>query len=90
MKSKARFGTFLGSTFFLFFLSPLIPSLAQSAGDAGVPQTPQSANAADGRPPASADSSKVTETRSFKLEGAKVWVDTGISLEPGQRFRITS
>jgi hypothetical protein len=90
MSSKARLGTCLGSALFLFFLSAAIPTLAQSTGGASVPQAPQSAGTADAKPAVSADSGKVIETKSFTLEGAKVWVDTGISLEPGQRIAVTS
>jgi hypothetical protein len=90
MKRKARFGTFLGSTFFLFCLFPLIPSLAQSPGDASSPQTQQPAVSTEVKAPTSADAGKVIQTKSFTLEGAKVWMDTGISLEPGQRIAVTS
>jgi hypothetical protein len=90
MSSKACLGTCLGSALFLFFLPAAIPTLAQSTGGASVPQAPQSAGTADAKPAVSADSGKVIETKSFTLEGAKVWVDTGISLEPGQRIAVTS
>jgi hypothetical protein len=39
---------------------------------------------------ASAVSSKVVQTKSFTLDGGKVWTDTGISVEPGQRFAVTA
>src|SRR5246127_300978 len=90
MKGKDRFGPFLGSTFFLFFLFPLIPSLAQAPSDASSPQTQQPGVSTEVKAPTSADAGKATQTKSFTLEGAKVWVDTGISLEPGQRIAVTS
>lgn len=90
MKSKASLGTFLGSAFFLVFLSPAIPSLAQSVGDESAAKSQQPAGTAEAKPAAPADSNKVIQTKSFTLEGEKVWVDTGISLEPGQRFVVSS
>jgi len=94
MKSKASLRTFLGSAVFLFFLSPAIPALAQSVGDEGVPKAQQPANSTDAKAPASASASaeagKAIQTKSFTLEGEKVWVDTGISLEPGQRIVVRS
>ena len=92
MKSKASLRTFLGSAVFLFFLSPAILALAQSVGDEGVPKAQQPANLTDAKAPASssAEAGKAIQTKSFTLEGEKVWVDTGISLEPGQRIVVRS
>jgi len=39
---------------------------------------------------ASTSSTKELLTKSFTLEGTKVWTDTGISLEPGQRIVVTA
>jgi hypothetical protein len=64
--------------------------LAQPAGFTTIPQSQQTSAPPETKAAASTDSSKVTLTKSFTLEGAKVWVDTGISLEPGQRFAVTS
>jgi hypothetical protein len=86
MINRASLGTFLSSVFFLF--PP--PALAQSPGDESAAKSQQVANSTDAKAPASADSSKVIQTKSFTLEGGKVWVDTGISLEPGQRIVVTS
>jgi len=90
MKSKAGPGTFLGSAFFLFFLSAVIPTLAQSTGDVSSSQAQQPAASTEAKPAAVPDTGKVIKTKSFTLEGEKVWVDTGISLEPGQRFVVSS
>jgi hypothetical protein len=90
MKSKASLGTFLGSAFFLFLLSAAIPVLAQSTGDVSSPQSQQPASTAEVKPMASADAGKAIQTNDFTLEGGKVWVDTGISLEPGQRIVVSS
>jgi hypothetical protein len=90
MKSEASLRTFLGSAFFLFFLSAVIPTLAQPAGDVSSPQLQQAGVTTEAKPAAVPDSGKVIQTKSFTLEGEKVWVDTGISLEPGQRFVVSS
>jgi LssY C-terminus len=39
---------------------------------------------------ASGPSAKQIQSKTFTLEGAKIWTDTGISLEPGQRVTFTS
>jgi LssY C-terminus len=88
MKSKVRFETFLGSTFILFSLFPATPGLAQSPTDASSPQTKPTAVSTEAKVPSAADASKLIQTKSFTLEGEKVWVDTGISLEPGQRIAV--
>ena len=90
MKSKTSMGACLGSAIFLFFLSNANIVLAQSSGDQSSSQTAQPATIPEAKPAAAADVSKATQTKSFTLEGAQVWVDTGISLEPGQRFAVTS
>jgi hypothetical protein len=90
MKTKAGFGSFLGSAFILFFLSPSSPALGQSVGDEGGPKPQQLANSAEPKPATPAEAGKVIQTKRFTLAGEKVWVDTGISLEPGQRIVVTS
>ncbi len=39
---------------------------------------------------ASGANSQPVQTKNFTLEGEKVWIDTGISLEPGQRIVVTA
>ena len=90
MKSTASLETFLGSAFFLFFLSASVPASAQSTGDVSSPQPQQAGVSTEAKPAAVPDSGKVIQTKSFTLEGEKVWVDTGISLEPGQRFVVSA
>ena len=90
MRNKASLGARLGYTIFLFFLSCANTVLAQSAGDQSSPQTAQPVAIPEAKPAAATDASKATQTKSFTLEGEKVWVDTGISLEPGQRIAVTS
>jgi hypothetical protein len=38
----------------------------------------------------STPSTKQLESKSFKLDGGKVWTDTGITLQPGQRVAFTA
>jgi hypothetical protein len=90
MKGKASLGTFLGLAMILFFLSTAIPTLPQSTGEMSSPQSQQPASTADVKPATPGNAGKVIQTKSFTLEGGKVWVDTGISLEPGQRIMVTS
>ena len=90
MKSMASLGTCLGSAIFLFFLSSANTVSGQSASEPSSPQTAQPAAIPEAKSAAATDASKATQTKSFTLEGAKVWVDTGISLEPGQRIAVTS
>jgi LssY C-terminus len=58
-------------------------SHAQLVGDEGVPKQ----EPANSTPTAS---SKETISKTLTLDGAKIWTDTGITLEPGQRFVITA
>jgi hypothetical protein len=50
----------------------------------------QSANSVGGSDTTTAPSTKQILSKTFKLEGEKVWIDTGISLEPGQRVTFTA
>ncbi|HXJ14378.1 MAG TPA: LssY C-terminal domain-containing protein [Candidatus Limnocylindrales bacterium] len=90
MNCKAIFGPCLGSVFFLLFLPAANAVLAQSSNDPSSPQAAQPAAIPDPKPATPMDAGKTTQTKTFTLEGAKVWVDTGISLEPGQRIAVTS
>jgi hypothetical protein len=90
MNSKAHLGMFLSAAFLQSFLSPAIPALAQSAGREGGTQSQQLAPKTGANPAAAADGGKLIQTKSFTLEGEKVWVETGISLEPGQRILVTA
>ena len=82
MMRKADLGAFLWPAFFLFFLFPVSIASAQSVDDGGASRSQQMANFAE--------AGKLIQTNSFTLEGGEVWVDTGISLEPGQRIAVTS
>lgn len=70
--------------FFISIASLALPALltAQTSSSASTP-APQAASN-------SAPSANPMLSKSLTLEGAKVWTDTGISLEPGQRIVITA
>src|SRR5271170_5382624 len=40
--------------------------------------------------PAAPTASQSTLSKSFTLDGSKVWLDTGLTLEPGQRFTASA
>jgi hypothetical protein len=90
MMRKASLGTFLGFASFLLFISPAIPTLAETIGDESAAKSQQPVSTTEAKPTASVAAGKVIQTQSFTLEGGKVWVDTEISLEPGQRIAVTS
>lgn len=76
-----------------FFLEILLSSSLVSLGSHGraAAQTTDSAEASPAKSSsASTPSTKQLFSKSFTLNGGKVWTDTGISLEPGQRVVVTS
>src|SRR5258708_30567819 len=89
MKSKVSSETFLACTLILFFLSLAIRASAQSVGHESATKSQQPASTTDAKPAATTEAGKVIQTKSITL-GGKVWVDTGISLEPGQRIAVNS
>jgi LssY C-terminus len=81
MKRTQRF-SFLLLLFILFTSLALSDRLAAQAGN--------SADASAAKRSDSAPSTKQLLSKSFTLEGGKVWTDTGISLEPGQTIVVTA
>jgi hypothetical protein len=70
--------------FAVFLTSRSVPCcLAAQATDSAEAPTARSSSA-------SAHSTKQLLSKNFTLEGAKVWTDTGISLEPGERVSISA
>jgi hypothetical protein len=97
MKCKMGFGAPLFAAAAVFFLSYGSPALAQSAGGDGAAKPQGAASPSGTQAPAqvkSADASpktgKLLQTKNFTLDGGKVWTDTGITLEPGQRIVVTA
>ena len=80
----------------VFLLSCGAPASAQLVGDEGAPKPQDSTNTnnAKATPPQTATPStnagKIIQTKSFTLNGAEVWTDTGIILQPGQRIVVTA
>src|SRR5260370_39055763 len=87
MKTTGRFTASLLTVTLLVLLALAIPAAAQLVGDAPPPtpaptaQTPAANAAAAG---------KQLQSKEFTLEGGKIWTDTGITLEPGQRIVVTA
>jgi hypothetical protein len=76
----------------LVTLSPS-PAFAQLLGDDGPPKPQQSANSPGTpakTPAATAAPSKLLCTKEFTLPGSKIWMETGIALEPGQKFAVAA
>jgi hypothetical protein len=82
MQQKRLFPFFLYFPVFLISLSVSSLLTAQISFSAE-PQDRKSSTA-------SAPSNEELLSKSFNLEGSKVWTDTGISLEPGQRVIFTA
>src|SRR6516225_2824029 len=77
----------------LFFLSWPAPAAAQLVGDEAPSKSQQLAKGSEQKqaaPDAPATPhgkpGALLQTKTFTLEGSKVWTDTGIKLEPGQRI----
>jgi LssY-like putative type I secretion system component LssY len=81
MKPLGQFFTLLLFTVLLISIS-LPRDLAAQSTDST--QQPSAQNSS-----ATTASTKQLESKNFTLDGAKVWLDTGISLEPGQRLVVT-
>jgi hypothetical protein len=71
----------------LLSLVAAIPAAAQLVGDAP-PPTP--ALAAQAPAVSTAVAGKQLQSKEFTLQGNKIWTDTGITLEPGQRIVVTA
>ncbi len=85
MKTDGRFRPSFPTFTLLLSLAAAIPAAAQLVGDAPppapAPQTPAASATAAG---------KQLQSKEFTLEGSKIWTDTGITLEPGQRIVVTA
>ena len=65
--------------FLVFLILPLAPARASAQSSGTAAKASQSA-----------PSSKKIVSKDFTLQGAKVWTDTGITLEPGQQIVVTA
>jgi len=85
MKTTGRFAAFLPTIASLVLLAGANPSAAQLVGDAPPP-------APSGQTPAvnAGAAGKQLQSKEFTLEGSKIWTDTGITVEPGQRIVVTA
>ena len=91
MNCKAKSAALLPAAALVLLLSWGIPVGAQLAGNDNSPKQ-QLATASDAKAPAakSASPGALLQTKNFSLDGGKVWTDTGITLEPGQRIVVTA
>jgi hypothetical protein len=83
MKSNGRFRASFPAVTLLVLLAGAIPAAAQLVGDAPPP-------AAQSHAANAAAAGKQLQSKEFTLEGSKVWTDTGITLEPGQRIVVNA
>ncbi len=94
MKPTGSVGLRISTFAVLVMLTGTCSTYAQLVGDAPppAPQTPAAPieKAAPASPPAAASSGKQLQSKQFTLEGGKIWTDTGITLEPGQRIVLTA
>jgi hypothetical protein len=68
------------------------PAFAQASSDPAAPkqQLTNSPDPSGKAPAANASPGTPISTKEFTLAGSKIWTDTGISLEPGQKFSVTA
>ncbi|HEY1469853.1 MAG TPA: LssY C-terminal domain-containing protein [Candidatus Acidoferrum sp.] len=85
MKTHGRFAASLPTIALVLWLAAAVPAPAQLVGDAPPPTPAAQAPAAT-----AAAAGKQLQSKQFTLEGGKIWTDTGITLEPGQRIVVTA
>ncbi len=87
MERHGRYRTLLPTFALSIFLAWSVPASAQLVGDAPPPNA-KSPTAVS--PSSSASAGKQLQSKQFNLEGSKIWTDTGITLEPGQRIVVSA
>ena len=84
----------LAAAAFVCLFSTGVPAGAQLVGEEGAPKQQDLTNANDTKASladaAAAKPGKLLQTKNFTLEGGKIWTDTGITLQPGQRIVVTA
>jgi len=93
MNSKQSFPALLYAAILMCSLSGAVSAKAQQAGEENAPKPQQVANTSESKAPPSTPAAKpgsLMQTKSFTLDGGKVWTDTGINLQPGQRIVVTA
>jgi len=93
MNNKLTSATRLSAAALVFALSWAISANAQLVGEDHATKAQAVANASDTKAQpsnASAKPGSLIDTKNFTLDGEKVWTDTGISLQPGQRIVVTA
>jgi hypothetical protein len=92
MSHCAKSCSALSSLFCILTLCAASPLRAQLAGEGALAKPQQLAPSATGQSAKSATTPGTQKilSKSFTLDGARVWTDTAISLEPGQHAVITA
>jgi hypothetical protein len=94
MKGKANCAVLLSTAAMMIFLSMGRPAAAQLVGEDSAPKQ-ELTNSSETKPAAVATNANakpgvLLQTKNFTLDGGKVWTETGITLEPGQRIAVTA
>lgn len=91
---RKSFQLFSVAALVLFSVGILCPpaTFAQTSGDAAPPkqQLTDSPDPFGKAPAANVTPGKPISTKEFTLAGDKIWTDTGITLQPGQKFSVTA
>jgi hypothetical protein len=85
--------SFLSSALLCLVTLSSSPAFAQLLGDEAPPKPQQLANSPGTpakAPATTAARGKLLSTKEFTLSGSKIWIETGITLEPGQKFEVTA
>jgi hypothetical protein len=91
-KSFQRLSFLSSALLCLVTLSPS-PALAQLVGDDPPSKSQQLTKTTDApakRTAPAAPAGRLLSTKEFTLSGSKIWIETGITLEPGQKFEVTA
>ncbi len=91
MKNRAIYRTVpAGAAMMLVFSFPF-PTRAQLVGEDNAPKPQELTSTNETKaPPANLKPGKLLQTKNFTLDGSKVWTDTGITLQPGQKIVVTA
>jgi hypothetical protein len=91
MQKSSHFLPVAALVLFCFGVLCAPPAFAQAGIDPTAPkQLTNSPDPSGKAPAANATPAKPISTKEFTLDGSKIWTDTGIALQPGQKFSVTA